>query len=166
MTEHMGIMGISMANAWRIDSWNDFDAASLFTRRSHEWYGSYLNHLTVSNFQTIVIYFFYLVDTLKWNKNEIIQSTIASIVHAAWLLLTVGSDVACCITHTHLRVLVLRHCDDDLVLRADGEVPLIILCSVFKEVILFLRYNIVQFLLFIFMVCVYCNLLEFKQYRA
>jgi hypothetical protein len=58
-------------------------------------------------------------------------------------------------SHTHVHVLMLRHCDDDLVLCADDEVPPIILCSVFKDFALFLRHNIVQFLLFIFMVCVY-----------
>jgi hypothetical protein len=96
MTEHVGV---SMVTVTKRDRWNDFDAASLF-RRSE----SHFNHLPLSIFKQLYLYllfFFYLVVALKWNKNKIVQSTAASIARAAWLLLTVGSHVACCITHTH-----------------------------------------------------------------
>lgn len=64
-----------------------------------------------------------------------------------YCLLTVGSDVACC-ARTRAHVVLLKRGDDFLVLCTDDEVPLIILWSVFRYVLLFLSLNIVQFLCF------------------
>lgn len=85
------------------------------------------------------------MDTLKWN-NEIVQSTAASIARAAWLLLTVGSDVACCISHTHTYMFL---CGGTAMMTwccADDEVRLIILCQYLKK--LFCSWGIILFSFF------------------